>query len=80
MNNRTFFTFGFLLHCSGSHFGLGLAAVMVSDLNQESANAVVQEIIANGGKAATIAFNITKEEVVVLKQKRPLRVFFIDRL
>lgn len=43
-------------------FAAAGAAVMVSDLKQETANAVAEQIIANGGKAAAIACDITKED------------------
>lgn len=43
-------------------FAAAGAAVMVSDLNQESADAVASEIIANGGKAAAIACDVTNED------------------
>lgn len=37
------------------------AAVVVSDLKQEAADAVAQDIVAAGGRAAGIACNVTKE-------------------
>ena len=43
-------------------FAAAGAAVMVSDLKQETANAVAEEMIANGGKAAAIACDLTKED------------------
>jgi len=41
------------------------AAVVVSDLKQEAADAVAKDIVAAGGKAAGIACNVTKEADLV---------------
>lgn len=38
------------------------AAVVVSDLKQDTADAVAKEIVAAGGKAIGVACNVTKEE------------------
>jgi 7-alpha-hydroxysteroid dehydrogenase len=40
------------------------AAVVVSDLNQEAADAVARAITAAGGKAVGVACNVTKEEAL----------------
>jgi 7-alpha-hydroxysteroid dehydrogenase len=38
------------------------AAVVVSDLKQETADEVAVRIVENGGKAVGLACNVTKEE------------------
>lgn len=43
-------------------FAAAGAAVMVSDLEADTANAVVKEIAAKGGKAAGMACDVTKED------------------
>lgn len=43
-------------------FAAAGAAVMVSDLKAETAQAVVDAIEANGGKAAGMACDVTKED------------------
>ena len=43
-------------------FAAAGAAVMVSDLNADAAQAVAQEIVARGGKAISTACDVTKED------------------
>ena len=55
---------------AGAGFGRGIArvfagagaAVVVSDLKAETAKAVADEIVAAGGKATSLACNVTKDE------------------
>lgn len=46
------------------HFANYFATVVVSDINEENAQKVVDEIIANGGKATVNKCNVTKFEEV----------------
>ena len=56
-------------------FAAAGAAVMVSDLNPDAADAVVAEIEANGGIAAAVACDVTKEnDLVRLVQKAVKRL------
>ncbi len=51
------------------------AAVMVSDLKQEGADAVAKDIVAAGGKAAGIACNVTKEADLVAAVEAAVSTF-----
>lgn len=51
------------------------ANVVVSDLKQEDAEKVAQEIVANGGKAIAVACNVTKDEDLVALVDNALQAF-----
>ena len=58
------------------HFAKHNAVVVVSDINLESAQKVVDEIVTNGGKALPIKANVAKfEEVENLMVKQTVSEF-----
>lgn len=56
-------------------FAAAGAAVMVSDLDLETANTVVEEIEARGGKAAGVACDVTKEDDLAALVNQTVQTF-----